>query len=48
MPVEKSVIDYYAVEHITNYEPQVLHEKVIEMVPIERTIQTTNYIPVEQ
>lgn len=34
VPVEKTVVDYYAVEYITEYQPQVIEEKVIEMVPI--------------
>ena len=48
VPVEKTIMDYCVVEHVVEYQPQVVEDKVVEMVPVERTVNRTTYTPVEQ
>lgn len=48
VPREVTKIDYYAIEHIKKYIPEVIPETTIETVPVERIVQRTEYIPVEK
>jgi len=40
--------EYYAIEHIKNFVPQVCAEAIVETTPVERIIQRTEYYPVER
>ena len=33
VPVQRKYIDYYAIEHITEFQPREYEERTIEMVP---------------
>lgn len=48
VPREVTKVDYYAIEHIKKYIPEVIPETTIETVPVERIVQRTEYIPVEK
>jgi len=48
VPREVTKVDYYAIEHIKQYIPEVIPETTIETVPVERVVQRTEYIPVEK
>lgn len=48
VPREVVSTDYYAIERVKQYVPQVIPEVTVETVPIERTVQRTEYIPVEK
>lgn len=48
VPREVKTVDYMAIEHVKQYVPEVTQESVMETIPIERTIQRTEYIPVER
>lgn len=48
VPREVKTVDYMAVEHVRQWVPEVTQESVLETIPIERTIQRTEYIPVER
>ena len=48
IPREVSKVDYYAIEHIKKYVPEVIAETHVEMVPVERIVTRTEYIPVER
>ena len=48
VPVEEVFTDYYAVEHVTEYIPQVIPETKIEYVPVERTENRVEYYPIER
>ena len=43
-----STTDYYAVEHIKQYIPQVVPQTTIDYVPVERKQLKYEYIPVER
>lgn len=47
VPVQRSVTDYYAVEHVIDYVPQEIEETIIEMVPEERSTNKLVYVPIE-
>ena len=40
--------DYYAVENITRYFKEVIPEKRVEYVPVERKRRRIEYVPVEK
>lgn len=40
--------DYYAVEKRIQYYKEIIPEKKIEMVPVERKIKRYEYVPVEK
>jgi hypothetical protein len=46
--VERSYTDYYAIEYITEYYPQMIPETKIEYVPVERVENRIEYYPVER
>lgn len=48
--IPREVIDtnYYAIEHVRNYVPEVMAEAIVETTPVERIVQRTEYIPVER
>jgi hypothetical protein len=46
IPREKKVTDYYAVEHITEYVPNVVQQKVVDYVQQERRVVES--VPVER
>jgi len=48
VPREVITTDYYAIEHVRNYVPQVTAEAIVETTPVERIIQRTEYIPYER
>lgn len=48
VPREVVSTDYYAVEHIKQYVPTVVPEVSVETIPVERTVQRTEYVPVEK
>jgi hypothetical protein len=48
VPREVLATEYYAIEHIKNYVPQVTAEAIVETTPVERIIQRTEYIPYER
>lgn len=48
VPREVAKVDYYAIEHIKKYVPEVIAETRVEMVPVERVVTRTEYIPVER
>jgi hypothetical protein len=48
VPREVLSTDYYAVERIKQYMPQVIPEVTMETIPVERIVQRTEYIPVEK
>ncbi|CAD8205032.1 unnamed protein product [Paramecium octaurelia] len=48
VPITKQVTDYYAVQYDIEYIPQVIQEKQIEYVPVERVAERTEYYIVEK
>eukprot|EP00825_Cyclidium_porcatum_P011923 TRINITY_DN16185_c0_g1_i2.p1 TRINITY_DN16185_c0_g1~~TRINITY_DN16185_c0_g1_i2.p1 ORF type:complete len:286 (-),score=66.57 TRINITY_DN16185_c0_g1_i2:397-1254(-) len=48
VPKEKKITDYYAVEHQTEYIPQVYQDKYIEYVPQERVVERVEYQALEK
>lgn len=48
VPREVVATDYYAVENIKQYYKEIIPEKKIEMVPVERKVKKIEYIPVEK
>ena len=40
--------DYYAVENITQYYKEIIPEKKIEMVPVEKKVKKVQYVPIEK
>jgi len=48
VPREVTKVDYYAIEYLRQYIPQVIPETTVETVPVERVVQRTEYIPVER
>ena len=48
VPREVTKVDYYAIEYLRQYIPQVIPETTVETVPVERIVQRTEYIPVER
>lgn len=40
--------DYYAVEKRIQYYKEIVPEKKIEMVPVERKVKRYEYVPVEK
>lgn len=47
VPVQRKFINYYTVEHVTEYMPKEREEVVVEMVPEERVNMRLQYVPVE-
>lgn len=39
IPMEVTVVDYLAVENIRQYQKEIIPEKTIEMVPVEKKIK---------
>ena len=48
VPREVISTDYYAVERVKQYVPQVIPEVTMETIPVERIVQRTEYVPVEK
>jgi hypothetical protein len=48
VPREVTKVDYYAIEYLKQYIPQVIPETTVETIPVERVVQRTEYIPVER
>ncbi|CAM6003338.1 unnamed protein product [Sphagnum balticum] len=48
VPREVIKQDYYAVEKRIQYYKEVIPEKKIEMVPVERKVKRYEYVPVEK
>ncbi len=48
VPIERTVTDYYTVEHITDYIPQLKQEKKAGYVPVEWIENRVEYLPVEK
>lgn len=48
IPREVVMTDYYAVENIKQYYKEVIPEKKIEMVPVEKKVKRVEYVPVEK
>lgn len=48
VPREVISTDYYAVEHIRRYIPQIIPESYTDYVPVERKNIKYEYIPVER
>lgn len=48
VPREVVSTDYYAIERVKQYVPQVVPEVTVETIPVERTVQRTEFIPVEK
>lgn len=48
IPKETTVIDYYAIEKQVAYQKQIVPEKSIEMVPVEKKVKKIEYIPMEK
>ena len=48
VPREVITTDYYAVESIKQYYKEIIPEKKIEMMPIERKVRRVEYVPVER
>ena len=48
VPREVIKTDYYAVENIKQYYKEIIPERKIEMVPIERKVKRVEYVPVER
>lgn len=40
--------DYYTVEHVTEYVPQLIPDKKIEFVPVEKIQNRVEYYPIER
>jgi hypothetical protein len=41
VPRTVNAIDYYAVEHVRQYVPEVIPEIIIEKIPVERSVLRT-------
>lgn len=48
IPKEVVKTEYYSVEHRVEYHKEVIPEKKIEMVPVEKKVKRYEYIPVEK
>ena len=48
IPREISKTDYYAIEHVKKFVPEIITESHVEMVAVERIVTRTEYIPVER
>jgi len=48
VPREITKVDYYAIEHVKQFVPEVIAETHVEMIPVERVVTRTEYIPVER
>ena len=48
VPREVVKQDYYAVEKRVQYYKEVVPEKKVEMVPVERKVKRYEYVPVEK
>jgi len=48
VPREVVKQDFYAVEHRVQYYKEIVPEKKIEMVPVERKVKRYEYVPVER
>lgn len=48
VPREVIKQDFYALEHRVQYYKEIVPEKKIEMVPVERKIKRYEYVPVER
>lgn len=48
VPRTVNTTDYYAIEHVRQYVPEIIPEAIVETTPVERIVQRTEYIPVEK
>lgn len=48
VPVERIITDYYTVEHITEYIPELIPERKVEYVPVEWIENRVEYRPIER
>lgn len=48
IPREVTKTDYYAVEKRVEYHKEIIPEKRIEMVPVQKKIKRYEYVPVEK
>jgi hypothetical protein len=48
VPREVIKQEYMAVEKITQYYKEIVPEKKIEVVPVERKVKRVEYVPVEK
>ena len=48
VPVQRKMMNYYAIEHITEYVPQEIDDFRIEVVPEEVIHKRVQYVPVEE
>ena len=46
VPREVVETDYYAVETIQQYFKEIIPEKKVEMVPVEKKVRKVEYVPV--
>ena len=48
VPVQKKCMNYYTVEHITEYMPREIDDVRVEVVPEETINYRVQYVPVER
>lgn len=48
VPVQRKCLNYYAIEHITEYLPREVDDVRYEMVPEEHVEYRLQYVPVEK
>ena len=48
IPHEVVKQDYYAVEKKVQYYKEIIPEKTVEMVPVQRKVKRYEYVPVER
>jgi len=48
VPRQRTITDYYAVEHQVNYVPRSVPETKIEYVPVETVTERIEYVPMER
>lgn len=48
VPRRVDTVDYYAIETVRQYVPEVIPEVTIETKPVERSVYHTEYIPIER
>jgi hypothetical protein len=48
IPRRVDTTDYYAIETVRQYVPEVIPEITVETMPVERSVFRTEYIPIER
>jgi hypothetical protein len=48
VPITKQITDYYAVQYDVEYIPQVIQEKCVEYMPVERVAERVEYQAIER